>query len=456
MRFPLLLFVCLVMIAGAARAADSTSTGDREIRGDSAIGTVGAIRIIGNRRTNEETILHEITFAVGDSLTHNAANESQQRVYNLGLFNSTEVTLIPDSAHRSFTVYIIVSERWYIWPQVILGVKDRDLAHIFSHGSKVYAGLGVLHYNVRGRREKLFVGGALGYDPWASAEYSFLALDDARRVLLDASLGTSRTLNQSDTLYTGGIGFNEIRYNAAAQISYRVTPRLNVGVRAEIQTLHLSNPAARLTLDPSGDDLSPTLALTATYDSRDDAEYPTAGSWMTATISKTGAGQYVNFGRVLWDLRRYQQTVGGVALCVRAAANLAYGGNIPVYNHMYLGLTERVRGEFSVKREGEDFALGAFEARIPLFMQRTVAWSSAPTWFPAEFSSGHIALYATIFADAGAVWMRGESINAQRWSNGVGAGLNLLGPYGMVFRTEYALHGDISHGEWIFEFDASF
>ncbi len=417
-------------------------------------GVVGRIGFLGNRHTREATIRREMTFHEGDSVTHDDLDESQERIYNTGLFNTVDLVASADTATGRLEVWVIVSERWYIWPQVILGVKDRDWKHMFSHGSKVYGGLGVVHFNVRGRREKLFVGGVLGYDPWAQLEYSFLALDSAQNWMFDGALATSRTLNQSDTLYTHGFGFNEIRYDASVFITRRLSKRVTTGVRAGIQTLHLSNPDARLTLNPSGTDLTPYFGIEALYDSRDDAEYALNGAWIYAFVRKYGAGSYINYERYFLDARAYH-ALGFVTVAMRAMTNLASGGNVPVYDHVFLGLGDRIRGEFDVKREGDDVAFGSVEARFPILRHGRVHWD-APGWVPSEFTAAQFTIALAVFADAGMTWWRTDRLADQRVSNGVGTGIHVVFPYGTVLRLEYAFHGTTPKGQFIFDLATSF
>lgn len=412
------------------------------------------IKIYGNRVTKDKIILHELPVHLGDTLTDEQVRESQQRVYNIGLFNSADVVLWNDTLTHSAIMYIVVSERWFIFPQIILGVKDRGWTDMFSKGSKLYGGLAGVDYNFLGRNEKLFAGGVLGYDPWADIEWDRIVLNDDQTLLLDLSLGTSRTLNESDTLYTQGQSFNEISYSASTQVHYRINQRLTVSGGASFQSLHLSNSNARLTLNPSGNDNAPIFSASIAYDSRDVVEYPMYGTWFQMSISRTGFDQYINYGNFSIDLRRYIPTWWGISFCFRAAADLAYDGIEPIYNHVFLGLNERVRGDFSTKREGEDLAIGSAEIRIPILSPKTYKWSTAPSYLPEQFTIWKFGIYATVFEDAGVPWFRDQRLADQQWSNGTGAGIDLLFPYGIVTRFEYAI-GTVK-GQFIFDVGASF
>ena len=182
-----------------------------------------AVKITGNFRTRSSVILRELPVAIGDTLTDELVEKSQQRVYNIGLFNSVNVTILDDTIRGGAIMYIIVSERWYVFPQFVLGVRDRAWTGIFSKGSKLYAGLGGVDYNFLGLNEKLYAAFAAGYDPWVDAEWDKIALDKSQTFLLDISTNFSSTVNESDTTYTHGEAFNELSYDVSALLHYRAT-----------------------------------------------------------------------------------------------------------------------------------------------------------------------------------------------------------------------------------------
>src|SRR3989304_5230469 len=98
----------------------------------------------------------------GDTLSLKSAEYDKNRIYSLGLFNRVELSY--HVADHEATLYVDVHERWYVFPYVVLGFKDRDW-------SKIYYGLGILHDNFRGRNEKVSASFALGYDPFLALQY---------------------------------------------------------------------------------------------------------------------------------------------------------------------------------------------------------------------------------------------------------------------------------------------
>jgi len=452
-----LLFLCCIADSALCNvfcAIDSIPSVENHHQ-DSVHFPLREVKIVGNKVTKNKIITNELPVHIGDTLTEELVQESRQRVFNIGLFNSVDVIIWDDTIQAGAVMYILVSERWYIFPQFVLGVQDRAWTQIFTSGSKLYGGLAGVDYNFLGLNEKLYAGFVAGYDPWGDIDYDKIVLNDAQTLLLDFSLSTSRTVNESDTIYTHGQAFNEISYNASTTLHYRVNQRLTLFANAGFQALHLSNPDAKLTLNPSGNDNTPTLTASVAYDSRDAVEYPMYGTWFQASITKYGFDRFINYSEWSIDMRRYIPLALGTALCFRAATYLAYGGNIPIYNHVFLGLNQRIRGDWFDKREGEDLAIGSVEYRIPILSPRTYTWSASPSYIPSQFTTWRFGIYATFFADAGVPWFRNQRLADQQWSNGGGGGIDLLFPYGIVTRFEYAF-GTVHAGQFIFDVGASF
>ena len=412
-----------------------------------------AVKIAGNRITQSSVIMRELPLAIGDTLTEELLQESQERVYNIGLFNTAQVTAWSDSVRGGAVMYIIVSERWYIFPQLVLGVQDKAWTGIFSKGSKLYAGLGGVDYNFLGLNDKLDAAFAAGYDPWGDVEWDKIQLDNGQTFLLDISAATSRTTNESDTMYTR-LAFDEISYNLFTNLHYRATQTLTFFLGAGYQALHLTNSNAGLTLNPDGRDDAPIVTASITYDTRDVVEYPMRGTFLQASFGQIGFGTFINYHESIIDARRYIPLASWLSLCMRSAVDLAGGGDVPVYSHVFLGLSQRIRGDWNDKREGEDLGMGSVELRFPLLAPQTYSFAASPTYVPEQFTVWKFGIYGTLFADAGIPWFRNQRLADQQWSNGTGGGLDLLFPYGIITRFEYAY--GTSLGQFIFDIGASF
>ena len=138
-------------------------------------------------------------------------------------------------------------------------------------------------------------------------------------------------------------------------------------------------------MNPSGKDDAPFASASLAYDTRDVVEYPMRGSWIQASLNHYGYDQYINYNESAVDAREYLPIASWLSLCMRGAVNLAGGGDIPVYSHVFLGLSQRIRGDWNTKREGEDDGVGSLELRIPLWAPQIYTYSYAPSYVPMYY-----------------------------------------------------------------------
>ena len=142
----------------------------------------------------------------GTLITKEQLEYDKNRIYSLGLFNEVQLQTVPTSDSKA-TIVVQLSERWYIYPYPIVGIKDRDWG-------KLYYGLGLLHMNFRGRNEKLATSFVVGYDPSLSLFYRNPFLTEEGIYSLEArlTLNTIRNKSLQATLTSGDASFDERHY----------------------------------------------------------------------------------------------------------------------------------------------------------------------------------------------------------------------------------------------------
>jgi outer membrane protein insertion porin family len=406
--------------------------------------TIDRIIIRGNEVTKDYVILREMSLKPGDTLSLKAAEYDQNRVYSLGLFNRVELSYhVTD--HKA-TLYVDVNERWYIFPFVVLGVKDRDW-------KKFYYGLGILHDNFRGRSERVSASFALGYDPFFTLRYQNPILSVESNLFLSSRIYYSRERNKSLISQQSGPNFDEDQYGLEGTLGKRFNLFQSLSLTLGYEVLAVSQNEAGRTLSASGRDAFISAGLGFVHDTRDLAEYPSSGTYLGISLSKYGLGEsVVDYYRVYLDSRRFVPTLGGVTLAGRLFVNLAGGGTVPNYGHVYFGYEERIRGHFREVYEGEDILGSSLELRVPIIPVRFLKVEAIPI---PQFGVWRLGLYAALFGDVGKVWYRGASFDLHDLVRGYGVGLNLLLPYSSVFRIEYALN-EARRGEFIFDISSSF
>lgn len=402
------------------------------------------IVIRGNEVTKDYIILREMSLRPGDTLSLKAVEFDQNRIYSLGLFNRVELSynVTDDKA----TLYVDVNERWYIFPFVVLGVKDRDW-------KKFYYGLGVLHDNFRGRNEKISASFALGYDPFFSVRYRNPLLSLESNLFYASRLFYSRVRNKSLVSQHSGSNFDEDHYGFEGTIGKRFNIFRSLSLTLGYEVLTVSQNEAGRTLSPGGRDAFISAGLGFGHDTRDLAEYPSMGTFLGVSFSKYGLGEsVVNYYRLYFDSRKFLPTLGGVTLAGHLFVNLAGGGTVPNYGHAYFGYADRIRGHFREVYEGEDLFGSSLELRVPIIPVRFFKVGAIPV---PEFGIWRFGLYVALFGDAGKVWYRSDSFSLQNLVKGYGVGLNFLLPYNSVLRLEYALN-EARRGEVIFDLSGSF
>ena len=92
---------------------------------------VAQVIFAGNELTKGYIIEHEMALKHDSLITYQAVQYDINRIYSLRLFTKVDIQVVPDSADYA-TLVVTVSERWYLYPFPVLGIKDRDFSKIFS------------------------------------------------------------------------------------------------------------------------------------------------------------------------------------------------------------------------------------------------------------------------------------------------------------------------------------
>lgn len=448
-RLGIVVIVVLVLATSAVcqlSAVDSllVSQTDFVLPPDSLF-TVHDVVIVGNEKTKPYVLSREMTLKEGDAITAEAVEYDKKRIYSLGLFTRVEIGYIPLQPPAARLV-ILVSERWYLYPFPLIGIKDRDW-------SKLYFGGGVTHQNFRGRNEKLYVALTVGYDPTVIFLYRNPLIDAENNYFLNAGFRWNVIRNRSLLAIGTGQNFDERHLSLSLDIGKRIDLAHILWLSSGYEIVEVTDHAPGRTFSSDGTDAFPFFGVGYTYDTRDLAEYTMYGSFVRATITKYGVPSgTVDFVRYALDFRRFVPLTSQISLAGRFFGDLSAAGQIPTYNRTYLGYNERVRGHFSEIYEGEQQLGVSGELRFMVMEPRYVTVGFIPV---PEFAVWKFGVAAALFGDAAMVWFRNSPFVLQQFVKGYGVGLHIILPYGFVLRTEYALN-EIRQGEFILDFSAAF
>lgn len=396
--------------------------------------------IEGNKTTKDYVILCELPFKPGDSVTFREINYARERVYDTGLFTKVLIQPEPVSQH-SINLLIYVEERWYIWPYPVIGFRDSDL-------KRFYAGAGLVHLNLQGKEETLAGMFALGYDPFAAVWFRDPWFGPGRDYIL--SLGASYSNGRNGGIQPGYANgqLNDSFRNIQIDIGRRFGIYSTVTLGTSYDYVAANSDTTNLVLSPTGTDVFASLKLAYVYDSRNLRSYATRGALLYVALQKYGLGEsLVNFGRLSFDARDYVSMAGLFTLAGRFHADFAEGPQIPPYNRVFIGYSERIRGMFNTVTEGESIVGANLELRIPIIKQIYIEFPGLPL---KQFVSNRIALYWTFFADAGETTDKRLHFNLNDALYGYGGGLALVLPYDAVIQADYARGSD---KQWEFVLD---
>ena len=403
--------------------------------------TIDTIIVSTDGSTEPYVILNEMTLKQGMGTTPQAIEYDRNRIYSLGLF--TNVNILFDSLRAPRILYVVVTERWHLFPVPIFGFRYGD-------PKKIYFGAGVLHNNFRGRNQKLYGALVLGYDPSIDLSFVDPLVDRESKLSFGCNFGFQRVRNRSEIEAQETGQFDEEHYDINASLGKRLSLFESIGLTLGYTAVSVSEYQPHRTLSSDGVDRFGYAMVSVRRDTRDLGEYPSRGALVSGYISKYGFGEaVVNFARYGIDLRSYIPLPASVTLVGRFYGSIVSGGEVPTYSHVYLGYSERVRGFFTTVFEGEDILGATLELRYPLLAQQTFFMSAIP--LPPEFAVWRFGISLALFADAGTTWYRGDNLSLSSLASGYGAGVHFLLPYSVIVRVEYAFN-KYGEGQFILDF----
>lgn len=395
---------------------------------------ITAIVILGNDRTKGYIIIREMKSRIGARVDREVLEADQKRILNLGLFSRVEIQGV--MTEEGVQLHVLVDERWSLWPYPILFVNDRDW-------DKLSYGAGLLYFNFRGRNETISASGWGGYNPALQLDYANPWMFGRKHLFGRWRFFAERVQNR----FFDDIGkeVNEKRIGGNFTLGKRFGYFSFLSMTFGYSQLRLDPPVPGQTLDPSGRDVLPSLGLTYLYDARDLYEYPLAGSYLRASARRVGFGsEYIHYWRYGLDVRRYQKLNRHFTLALRAMADVGQDV-IPVYDLVYLGYQNRVRGHFFETASGENLALGSVELRVPVLPLRYFRAADLPIIkdiLPeALLDMGRNTKFGVnlaVFADYGILWSKNDFPELEQGLRGYGAGLHLHMPLVNILRLEVA------------------
>ncbi|UZD24018.1 hypothetical protein PBT90_11550 [Algoriphagus halophytocola] len=461
-----------------AQAQGDTSLAPAQLSSTPDSVKVNNIFIIGNEKTRKSVILRELDFSTGFYYDWNTFLEillaDEKKIYNLQLFTSVDITPLI-TGDSEVEILITVKERWYILPQIIFELADRNFAEWWTNQgrdfSRVNFGLRLSHSNVGGRNEKLKFAGQLGFTKALDLQYSIPYIDKKQKHGLAAQINfrENKTIPlkseyNKQVFYTDE---NEDIIKKSFAAALRYTYRRSY-YNYHFLTLGYSNTW----VDPEVLEVNPDYfqhgsnklryayaTYTFRHDRRDNVSYATSGEFLQASVTKYGIIYTEELDEVEVNLtaNKYFKISDKFHFNTGLTADWFLSQSQPYTLVRGIGYRPNfIRGYELNVVEGQQLYVHKNS-----FRWKFVDWKIDLSDMISleQFNTIPIRLYLSANFDHGYVKDRNHIPENSRLANkylmGYGTGIDLVGFYDAVLRFEYSFNNS-GEGNFFFNFNAPF
>ena len=265
---------------------------------------VSKITITGNTKTKEHVIRREILIQEDSAYTSTRLKDliaqSENRVLNLNLFNTVNITRDTISDRDFVTLEIVVVEKWYIWPIPFVEFSDRNFnvwGGLDFDPARTNYGLYVFNYNLFGRNHTLKTKMKTGYHTKLGVEYRIPFLSSKTQWGLNTLIEYAaqnevwyQTRNDSLQFFKNGKNNLIKTLKSKVEFSKRINPfsRIYIGASYENGQLDTSVPTSDYFSNSTGYQNTFGISLGQVYDTRDNIFYPIAGKFLSLRATAEG------------------------------------------------------------------------------------------------------------------------------------------------------------------------
>ena len=429
------------------------------IRSDTTF-VVDHIFVSGNKHTKTGIILREIELKKGDTVyLHpllNKMKKSRQNLINRSLFNTVDITPKRHDFNK-VDLYVVVTERWYIWPIPILTYADRNFNVWWESKdfSRLNWGVNLRVYNFRGRMKTLNVILQGGYDKTLALDWKIPYISKQQKwgveILAGATFNheTDYQLEKNKLVYYHEEkAYSKKWYTGRLSATYRpkyyFTHKLTLGFdhRDYADTLLQLNPDFAYSKAHFS---YLSLEYDFKYDFRDYAPYPLHGFYAEANLKQYGLGifsQEVNLFRLYMVFDQYLQLHKRWYFAYSLAAQIIPNKYQPYFIRNGLGYDPMaIRGYQLYVVRGDWVGQFRSNLKFAIVPKKSFILDFIKT---EKFNRFFFGLYANIFYDGAYVASRTEDGTGSFLNNtflyGTGVGLDFVTFYDIVIRAEYVFN----------------
>jgi len=457
--FTFLLLVALHFTSNA-QIPDTAAAQVRPQTKDSIPRTVADIIVIGNKITKPSVVLRELTFHKNDTLNPLVVDEtfsrSEENLMNTSLFNSAHVTSIIND-QKTITVYVIVTERWYIFPFPIFEIVGRNFNEWWrtKDYSKINYGGVITWNNFRGRNETIGMTLRLGYTQRISFFYNIPFISKKQKSGLSFAFAYLRSHETAYENFNNDIVF----YKDENKMSHRdISGSIQYTYRKGLYETHILEFAGKkadaedtiIALNPDffshnkSSEKYFSLRYIYKFEHRDLVAYPLHGYYMDFEAAKIGFTTFkddVGFSYAAASYKRYWQLSRKFYFSSSINGKISDSNPQPFYNIGGLGFgTTYLRGYEYYVVLGENYGLLKTNLKFELLPTHIVHAGFVPL---EKFATIPYAFYFNLYADAGYsedhLYSKDNNLS-NSWLYSGGAGIDFVTYYDLVFRLEYSVN----------------
>lgn len=454
--------------------------------------TISEIEIIGNDRTQEEIIIRELDFRMGDSLAtfedeapalklfgHKRFNRvdssevvrqliySRENIINTKLFLSADLKLEQIDG-KDYKLIIELTERWYFWVFPVIQLDHPNFNDWLKNPdlSQMTQGIFMSHNNMWGLSHQASViayGGSskglgLGYFiPWIGQGQKIgLKIGGIYRNSTVVEYGSFE--NERQIMFEEG---SLKQYDFVTTLTMRPGLYNYTKVRLSASNLLISDALYESTLVESVASFIPegqqsvsyiNLYIEYTYDSRNNHAYPLKGNYLKGFVEKQGLGilahdvDYFYYGI---DMHFYQKLNDRWFIAEMAKLVTSSSKDIPYYFKQNLtGGDDFIRAfdYYALRGDGMYYFRSNLKYNV---IKPGVMKARKEKHKDSKFRNVPYAFYINLIADAG--YMQEDTYGQYNPYNNKmlyswGVGIDLISYYDLVLRFEYAFTSIRTHG----------
>lgn len=413
-----------------------------------------SIAFKGDYRTKELLLIRELNFQKSDCIPSDSLSQilkiAEQRLFNTQLFN--KVSVDTQNIDGKKIVVFDLDERFPIFPKPNLEFADRNFnVWWVEQGRKLNRlnlGMGILHQNVRGRREQLGVEAQIGYTQKFSLSYNIPFLDKNKKHGIGASISVLNNMELGYITDKNKLLFKRFedgsalrQYEASVWYSYRpkfatthnVTFNARyIGLHDSIANWYNSNYLGQ------GKNQGVVLSLTyrVQYNGVDNWNYPLEGFRAIGIVS----ADYLIGSKLLpavhWQADWYQKLAPKWYYNFILRGRKSFGKDLPYIMQKNMGYDfDEMRGYEYFVHDGTFFNLLRSNLKYKLIDEQIKIPIRYFRYIP-------IKVFVKTYADAGYTYNKiigNNSLNNQMLYS-YGIGLDIVTLYDIRIRLEYTMN----------------